>query len=558
MMIVTLGAVALWSVMAEQGADTYEGYYNAGFQNQHYINSADAPQPRMTPAPQAEVSASSANASPGEYVDVAIRMDRNLGISLLDLNISYNSAVLTRVDISDVGLIPIPQLPPTDANPFRLNFAVAASFEYTNNDGLLATVRFRVNNDAVLGASPIEVSVVSAYQGNAQNSTYNAVWIWAINGVVTVVGGAETPSPTPSPTPPALGTVTVTFDPGQGGSFNQGDLSSFSGTVGFTVPAFPTPVRPGFVFSGWTLNGAPITAPLSVEQNINLVATWVPEAQVTPSPTPSPTPPSPGTVTATFDPGQGGSFNQGVLSSFSGTAGFTVPTFPTPVRPGFVFGGWTLNGAPVTAPLAITQNISLVATWVPAVQVTPSPTPSPTPPSPGTVTVTFNPGQGGSFNQGVLSSFTGAAGFTVPTFPTPVRPGFVFSGWTLNGAPATAPLSIAQNISLIATWVPAAQATPSPTPQPTPSPSPTPTPSPSSRPNPQTNPLQIGFTIFGGVIFLGLAGFGIISITKKHIAETKVHNSEVTRQNREDRITDLMSDEKKIGFVEHNGYNIPL
>ena len=252
----------------------------------------------------AHVTASSTNASPGGYVDITIRLDENTGISLLDLSISYNSAVLERVDISDMALIPVPQLPPPDSNPFRLNFAMAGSFETTTSTGTLAIVRFRVRDNAAIGATPVDVYVVSAYRGEGLN--YNGVEATASSGTVTVVA-ATTPTSTPQPTP-----------------------------------------------------------------------------ATTPQPTPAATP------------------------------------VPTPVH-------------------------------------TPTPPPS--------ITAT---------------------------------------------------------------------------PQPTPTPCPSSEPVVGNRPNPQTNPIQMGFVISGAAVFVGLAGFGIISITKKHATQANAHNADVARQNREDRIADLL------------------
>jgi len=38
----------------------------------------------------------------------------------------------------------------------------------------------------------------------------------------------------------------------------------------------------------------------------------------------------------------------------------------------------------------------------------------------------------------------------------------------------------------------------------------------------------------------GIAGFGIASLTKKHIAQVNQHKTDVARQDREDRIADLL------------------
>jgi len=57
--------------------------------------------------------------------------------------------------------------------------------------------------------------------------------------------------------------------------------------------------------------------------------------------------------------------------------------------------------------------------------------------------------------------------------------------------------------------------------------------------------LQISFTIFGAIIGLGIAGFGIYSITKKQTAAASDYKADKSRYNREKRLDDIFKDDKK-------------
>ena len=50
--------------------------------------------------------------------------------------------------------------------------------------------------------------------------------------------------------------------------------------------------------------------------------------------------------------------------------------------------------------------------------------------------------------------------------------------------------------------------------------------------------------IFGAVMTLGLAGYGIISITKKQMAAAEQYRTDATRYDREKRLTDMLDEDK--------------
>jgi len=156
------------------------------------------------------------------------------------------------------------------------------------------------------------------------------------------------------------------------------------------------------------------------------------------------------------------------------------------------------------------------------------------------------------------------AGQSLPraNFPyAPIRDGYTFDGWRFeDGTRADGYYLQVGNqsdiITLAAIWVAYGEATtstpapahsPSPTPTPVPahSPSPTPTSSPTppptaGMPNPSTNPITISLMIFGAVATLGIAAFGIISLSMRHTAAVEKYRTNAMRYKRESRLTSLL------------------
>jgi len=111
-------------------------------------------------------------ASPGEYIDVTIRLgaDRGFwqsGLSVLNLDISYDASMLQRVGEITLGNVldaPITQ-PPTGSNPLRVNLGTTNAQGFTNDTGDLMTIRFRVLDDTPAGTvTHVEVIVIDAYR----------------------------------------------------------------------------------------------------------------------------------------------------------------------------------------------------------------------------------------------------------------------------------------------------------------------------------------------------------------------------------------------------------
>ena len=131
------------------------------------------------------VSASHETVTPGDYINISISIDKNAGITLLNLNVSYDTSVLERVSITPANLMLMPLHPPSGGNPFRLNFELGEPFDITANIGLLATVQFRVLNNAMPGPSPINIAVASAY--TAAGFAFDSICVSVAHGSVTVV-----------------------------------------------------------------------------------------------------------------------------------------------------------------------------------------------------------------------------------------------------------------------------------------------------------------------------------------------------------------------------------
>ncbi|MCL2388398.1 MAG: stalk domain-containing protein [Defluviitaleaceae bacterium] len=190
------------------------------------------------------VSLSHETASRGEYVYTVVSLDANSGISNLRLNVSYDNNALTLVSVTPTTLIPLPMPPSIENNPFALGFDLANPTDVTTATGNLATLRFRVADNAPIGTVPIGVSVASAYR--VENFMPMRVTFTAGNGAVNIVDAAET---TIAPTITNASNLTV--QEGSGGSLSL--TATGTAPINFTLSGAPA----GVSISGTQLVVAP-------------------------------------------------------------------------------------------------------------------------------------------------------------------------------------------------------------------------------------------------------------------------------------------------------------
>lgn len=194
---------------------------------------------------------------------------------------------------------------------------------------------------------------------------------------------------------------TVTFNT-DGGS----NVSSQKVAEGNKVTKPSNPSKAGYTFAGWTLNGSSYNFNTAVTKNITLVATWTKN------------------YTVTFNTDGGSNIAKKEVAKGSKV---TKPSNPS--KAGYTFTGWTLNGVAYDFNKAVSQDITLVATWV------------------KNYTVTFNTDGG---NQ--VASQTVPGGNKVNKPSNPSKAGYTFAGWTLNGAAYDFNTAVNQDITLVATW----------------------------------------------------------------------------------------------------------
>ncbi len=198
-------------------------------------------------------------------------------------------------------------------------------------------------------------------------------------------------------------TPTVTFDSAGGSSVAAQNLV---GGAKATKPANPT--RANYVFVAWTLDGETYDFTKPVTGNITLKATWAPMTYI-----------------VAFD-SHGGS----QVGSQTVEVHKTAVKPSDPVRAGFDFSGWLLNGALYDFATPVTSNITLLAAWKDA-----------------KYTVSFDSAEGSPVASQIV-----VGGTTAVKPISPTREGYAFAGWLLNGAQYDFATPVTSNIELVASW----------------------------------------------------------------------------------------------------------
>ena len=214
-----------------------------------------------------------------------------------------------------------------------------------------------------------------------------------------------------------------------GGAFADGtDVQSFTVKDGEAVQEPTAPKKVGFTLQGWTLDGAPYDFNKTVTKDIVLKAEWEANSSVTER-------------TVTFM-ALGGKFADGTdVQTFTVKDGEAVLKPTAPVKEGFTLQGWTKDGSAeynFTTPVA--ADLVLYAMWEKKAGVTKE------------HTVTFM-ALGGAFADGTdVQSFMVKDGTTVRKPQDPVKVGFTFQEWTLDGAAYDFTATVTKDIVLKAKW----------------------------------------------------------------------------------------------------------
>lgn len=197
---------------------------------------------------------------------------------------------------------------------------------------------------------------------------------------------------------------TVTFDSAGGTA-----VASQSVAKNEKVARPTSPTKDGFIFKQWLLNGEPFDFDEAVTGNITLVAEWEAVA--------------PDKVVVTFDANGGLAIDPVTIDKNSK---LTAPD--APVREGFTFKQWLLNGEPFDFDAPITENITLVAEW-------------------NEVEVTFNTVGGTAIASRIV-----AKGSKLTDLPTPEKQYFTFEKWLVEGEEFDADSAITADIELYAQY----------------------------------------------------------------------------------------------------------
>ena len=176
------------------------------------------------------------------------------------------------------------------------------------------------------------------------------------------------------------------------------------------------PIREGYVFAGWYLGEEKFDFSTVVEENITLTAKW--EEEEVP------------TYCVSFD-----SLGGGDIDSIEVKEGETL-TFPTTEKEGYEFLDWYYHNKEFDSTQEVRQNMILVAKYQKIEE------------KKEMVTIHFDP-NGGLY----IEDQSVEKGELIQDEPVPVRQGYRFVGWFLDGEEFDFSLPIQDNITLVAEWI---------------------------------------------------------------------------------------------------------
>ena len=200
----------------------------------------------------------------------------------------------------------------------------------------------------------------------------------------------------------SVNAYTITFDSAEGS-----DVDAITQTFGSIVTPPDPPVREGFTFLGWWLDGEPYDFTTMPARHLTLVAHWTAYPIIS------------------FD-SAGGS----PVEMISLEPGTPLIAPPIPEKLHYVFMGWLLEGEPYTLTVMPEESLTLVARW-----------------EPKQYTIHFD-SAGGSPIAGLVGPFNSPV--EAPIAPT--KEGHTFIAWEFNGMVYTFTTMPAEDITVSAIW----------------------------------------------------------------------------------------------------------
>ncbi len=199
---------------------------------------------------------------------------------------------------------------------------------FCDYDGaLIETVFVRDGQAATAPAAPTR----EGYTFVRWDTTYDAV---GSDMTITAVYNRNEPAP---PT-----TYHVTFR-----DYDNSLIATVPVVDGETVVLPSAPTREGYTFRAWTQNGVDFVTTSPITGDITLVADYTEDVPEVPT-----------TYTVTFD-----TCGFGTVPMQTIERGGTVTKPADPVREGYIFAGWTLNGSIYDFTAPVTSDMVLVATY---------------------------------------------------------------------------------------------------------------------------------------------------------------------------------------------------
>ncbi|MCL2426170.1 MAG: InlB B-repeat-containing protein, partial [Oscillospiraceae bacterium] len=335
--------------------------------------------------------AGTVSGAPGATVFVPIELEQNLrGLGAIVYYIEFDATRLELVGVVAGDVLPIPMAPPLSNNPLRvLSVDLSGAGAATGVTGTLATVEFRIRDDAPLGETVVGLRTheASGPVGNLGERTHAG-----LDGSVIIVDTVE---------------HEVTFLLNDGTATVHATVTVSDGST-VTPPVVPT--RTGYTFRNWYTTVAGTTAfnfGTPITSDMTLHAGWT-EGE--------PTEP----VQQVFFWLNDGSGNLHHVAYVVGGNTATPPSVPT--RTGYTFRNWYTTAAGTTAfnfGTAITNTTNVFAGWTEGEPTNP-------------VQQVFFWLNDGSGNLHYVAYVVGGSTVSAPSVPT--RTGHTFRNWYTTAA----------------------------------------------------------------------------------------------------------------------------